>query len=186
MARLPAFPGFPGPDQARLSRYAYLARSIVYQQLSGKAAATIWRRAAALGSRGFPAPPQLLELSDEALRGAGLSGGKVAALRSLAEHVASGRLSLGGLARRPDDAVVEHLVQVRGIGEWTAQMFLIFKLGRLDVLPCADLGVQEGLRRLDGLVERPRPDELLARGAPWRPLASVAAWTLWRLADERG
>lgn len=185
MRAVPAFPGFPGAEQARLSNWAYLARSIVYQQLSGRAAATIWGRVERLGGPRFPRAPVLLALPDEALRAAGLSRSKVAALRSLAEHVESGELRLVGLSRLPDEAVIEQLVRVRGIGTWTAQMFLLFKLGRLDVLPTTDLGVQEGLRRLDGLSERPRPDEVLERAAPWRPLASVAAWVLWRLTETR-
>ncbi len=183
LGRLEAFPGFPGPEQARLSSYAYLARSIVFQQLSGRAAATIWRRLEAVGGGRLPAPRELLELPDERVRAAGVSRPKLAALRSLAGAIEAGELKPTGLARLPDEKVIEALVRVRGIGTWTAQMFLIFKLGRPDVLPCTDLGVQEGLRRLDGLHERPSPAEVEARGACWRPLASVAAWTLWRLAE---
>lgn len=185
LRRVPSFPGFPTSDQARLSNYAYLARAIVYQQLSGKAAATIWKRAAALGGRSFPDPKRMAQLTDEDLRGAGLSRGKVAALRGLAHAVEQKHIRLAGLARHPDERIVEELVALRGIGEWTAQMFLIFKLGRLDVLPATDLGVQEGLRRLDGLAERPTAQELRERGRCWQPLSSVAAWTLWRLTDER-
>ena len=184
IARLPRFPGFPAAEQARLSHYAYLARAIVYQQLSGKAAATIWKRAVALGGRSFPDPKRMSALTDESLRGAGLSRAKVAALRGLAQAVDSKSVYLAGLGRHPDERVVEELVALRGIGEWTAQMFLIFKLGRLDVLPTTDLGVQEGLRRLDGRTERPTPQEVRERGQCWQPLSSVAAWTLWRLADE--
>ncbi|MBI1382621.1 MAG: DNA-3-methyladenine glycosylase 2 family protein [Planctomycetaceae bacterium] len=183
--RVPSFPGFPTSDQARLSNYAYLARAIVYQQLSGKAAATIWKRAVALGGRSFPDPRRMAQLTDEDLRGAGLSRAKVAALRGLAHAVEGKQIRLAGLARHPDGRIVEELVALRGIGEWTAQMFLIFKLGRLDVLPATDLGVQEGLRRLDGLPERPTAQELRERGRCWQPLSSVAAWTLWRLTDER-
>jgi 3-methyladenine DNA glycosylase/8-oxoguanine DNA glycosylase len=184
MRRTAPFPGFPDARQARWSHYESLARAIVYQQLSGKAAATIWSRACALtpGSS-FPRAEDLLRLSDETLRGAGLSRQKVLALRDLAEHVARRALRLPSLHRLPDAEVIEHLIQVRGIGVWSAQMFLLFKLGRLDVLAPGDLGLQEGLRRLDRRAERPTPKELEARGAVWAPLRSVASWHLWRATE---
>jgi DNA-3-methyladenine glycosylase II len=176
------YPGFPGPDARRLSSYGYLARAICFQQLTGKAAGTIWRRLCALGERGRPPEPAtLLALGDEALRG--LSRQKVASLRDLAERVADGRLVTRGLARADDAEVVARLTEVRGIGAWSAQMFLLFKLGRLDVLAPGDLGLQEGLRRLDGLAERPGPKELEQRARVWAPLRSVASWTLWRLTE---
>ena len=118
------------------------------------------------------------------MRGAGLSRAKLAAVRDLADRAESGALRLQGLGRLPDDAILERLVQVRGIGPWTAQMFLMFKLGRLDVLPVGDLGVQEGLRILDGRKARPGPVEVEERGAVWAPLRSVATWIMWRLVDE--
>ena len=184
MDRTPAFPGFPGGERLRMSRYESIAKAIVFQQLAGKAASTIWGRVRALGSNGrLPAPPALLELSDEELRGAGLSRAKLAALRDLAERLDDGRLKLRSIQRLDDDEIIETLVQVRGIGPWTAQMFLIFQLGRLDVMPSADLGVQEGLRILDGLAERPGPAELQARAEAWGPLRSVASWHLWRLTE---
>jgi 3-methyladenine DNA glycosylase/8-oxoguanine DNA glycosylase len=127
----------------------------------------------------------MLTFSDERLRGAGLSGNKTKALRDLAEKIVSGELRLRGIARHDDDEVVRRLTTVWGIGEWTAQMFLIFKLGRLDIMPTGDLGVQEGLRVLDGLDARPSPDALLDRAEVWRPLCSVAAWFLWRLSDAQ-
>ena len=96
----------------------------------------------------------------------------------------SGALPLASIGRRADEEVVERLIEVRGVGPWTAQMFLMFRLGRLDVLAPGDLGLQEGLRRLDGLEERPTPRELEARGQAWAPLRSVASWVLWRLSDE--
>lgn len=166
------------------SHFHALARSILHQQLAGKAAATIHGRVRALtpGSR-FPRPEQLLELPDGLLRGAGVSGSKIAALRDLAGRVESKQLRLRGLSARSDEHIIEELTAVRGIGVWTAQMFLMFRLGRLDVLPVGDLGVQEGLRRLDGLEERPRPAEVGERGEVWKPLRSVASWILWRLAD---
>jgi DNA-3-methyladenine glycosylase II len=127
----------------------------------------------------------VLAFTDERLRGAGLSGNKTKALRDLAEKIVSGELPLRGIARHDDEEVIRRLTTVWGIGEWTAQMFLIFKLGRLDVMPAGDLGVQEGLRVLDGLDARPSPDKLLDRAEVWRPLCSVAAWFLWRLSDAR-
>lgn len=186
MKRLPAFPDFSSGDGGpRMSHYGHLARAIVYQQLAGKAAATIFGRVCALtpGS-GFPKPTQLLAIAPEALRGAGLSASKQKALLDLSARYLDGRLKLRGLQSKSNDELIEHIVQVQGIGEWTAQMFLMFKLGRLDVLPTGDLGVQEGLRILDGLDERPTAKELAVRGQDWQPLASVAAWFMWRLTDE--
>lgn len=187
LRRVPAFPGFPvkrGPAAAP-SHFHHLARVIVYQQLAGKAASTIHGRVAALTpGRGFPDARAFLELEDAELRGAGLSRSKLRALRDLAERVVDGRLPLARIARLDDDEVLARVTEVFGIGEWSAQMFLIFRLGRLDVLPTGDLGVQEGLLLLDGLDERPTPAELAARGEAWGPLRSVATWVLYRLVDE--
>ena len=184
MDRTPAFPGFPAAARRRASCYESIAKAIVFQQLAGKAASTIWGRVRALGANGrLPAPPELLALPEDVLRSAGLSRGKLAALRDLAERIDDGRLSLRGIHRLSDEEVVDALVKVRGIGPWTAQMFLIFHLGRLDVMPSTDLGVQEGLRRLEGRVERPGPAELAARAEVWGPLRSVASWHLWRLTE---
>ena len=186
LRRVAPFPGFPdGAARVIRSHFHALARSIVYQQLAGKAAKTIHDRVASLTPSGnFPTAAELLALPEERLRGAGLSRNKLAALRDLSEHVESGRLKLASIGRLDDEAIVERLVEVRGIGRWTAEMFLIFRLGRLDVMPATDLGVQEGLRRLDGLAGRPKPAEVLERSQPWRPLRSVASWVLWRVAEE--
>lgn len=186
MKRLPRFPGFPdSAANARKTHFASLAGSIVYQQLAGKAAATIHGRACALtpGS-GFPKPVDWLALDDQLVRGAGLSAAKARAIRDLAERTLDGRLNLRQAKQLSNAELIERLVAVRGIGVWSAQMFLMFKLGRLDVLPIGDLGVQEGLRLLDELDERPKPKQLEARGEVWQPLASVAAWYMWRLTDE--
>ncbi len=118
------------------------------------------------------------------MRGAGLSRNKLASIRDLAEHVHDGRLSLRGMGRLADEQVIESLVQVRGIGVWTAQIFLMFKLGRPDVMPSADLGVQEGLRILDGAKQRPTAKLLEERARAWAPFRTQAAWTLWRVVDE--
>ncbi|MDP6849484.1 MAG: DNA-3-methyladenine glycosylase 2 family protein, partial [Planctomycetota bacterium] len=177
MGRLEPFPGFPSPSQKRSSTFAYLVRAIVFQQLAYKAADTIWRRVLDLCQEsGKMEPTALANISDQALRGAGLSRAKLAAVRDLSQRVLDGRLKLRGLSRLKDCDVLERLVKVKGIGPWTAQMFLIFKLGRLDVMPTTDLGVQEGLRRLDSLNERPSPKEVQARAEKWSPLCSVAAW----------
>ena len=188
MDRVAPYPGFPTRDPARRTHYEHIARAIVYQQLSGKAAATIHGRVCALTpGRRFPRPPEVAALPDEALRGAGLSRAKIAAVRDLAARIEDGRLRLRSIGRLPDDEIVARLVEVRGIGTWSAQMFLMFRLGRLDVMPSTDLGVREGARLLDGLAERPTPRSLDARAECWAPLRSVAAWTLWRLVDlERG
>ncbi len=185
MNGLPPFPDFP-VGQLRGPHFHALARSIIYQQLATAAAAAIYGRVRSLtpGPR-FPAPEQVLALADEELRGAGLSGNKARALKDLAEKTVTGELGLRSIGRFADAEVIRRLTAVWGIGEWTAQMFLIFKLGRPDVMPAGDLGVREGLRILDGLDERPEPEVLMARSGVWRPLRSVAAWFLWRLADKR-
>ena len=162
------------------THYDALVRSIVYQQLSGKAAGTILSRFLDL----YPARRARAELvrasSDAELRSAGLSRQKIGYLRDLSARVADRSLPLAHLGRLPDDAIIEHLVQVKGIGRWTAQMFLMFRLGRPDVLPELDLGVQNAIQRAYGLASRPVPKEVLRIGAPWRPFASVASWYLWR------
>ena len=187
-AAIPSLPPFPEiPVQSfRGPHFHVLARSIIYQQLATRAAATIYGRVRKLSSGPrFPTPEQMLALSDERLRGAGLSGNKTKAVRDLATRIVSGDLRLRGIDRHDDEEIIRRLTTVWGIGEWTAQMFLIFKLGRLDVMPAGDLGVQEGLRVLDGLDGRPSAAALLGRAEVWRPLCSVAAWFLWRLADAQ-
>lgn len=185
MKRLGPFPDLPFGN-SRSPYFHVLVRSIIYQQLATKAAATIYRRVRGLspGPR-FPTPDQMLSLSEERLLEAGLSRSKTKAIRDLAGKILHGELDLRGIARHDDAEVIRRLTTVWGIGEWTAQMFLIFKLGRLDVMPTGDLGVQEGVRLLDSLTERPTPEALLDRARCWRPLRSVAAWYLWRLADNR-
>jgi DNA-3-methyladenine glycosylase II len=162
------------------THYDALVRSIVFQQLSGKAAATIHRRLCELYPRKNPRAELVLASSDELLRGAGLSRQKIGYLRDLATRVADRSLPLAHLGRLPDDAIVEHLVQVKGIGRWTAQMFLMFRLGRPDVLPDLDLGIQTAIQRAYGLKKRPTPKDVLRIGEKWRPYASVASWYMWR------
>lgn len=187
MRRLEPLPDFPGADPPGVrSHFAYLLRAIAFQQLAGAAAATIWGRVCALTpGPSAPKAPEILRLRDQALRSAGLSRAKLAAYRDLAQRVVDGRLKLSGIGRCSDEEVISRLIEVRGVGEWSAQMFLMFRLGRLDVLPTGDLGVQEGLRILDKLKERPSHRELAQRGESWRPLASVGTWLMWRLVDEK-
>jgi 3-methyladenine DNA glycosylase/8-oxoguanine DNA glycosylase len=167
-------------------RFEDLAESIAYQQLAGKAAATIWGRVRGLYPEGPLDPVAVLATPEDDLRAAGLSGAKTAAIRDLALHVAEGRLALAATGRLTDEAVIEQLVAVRGIGRWTAQMFLIFTLRRLDVWPTGDLGVRSGYGIAYGLTEPPTPKELEAVGEVFRPYRSVAAWYCWRAADVPG
>lgn len=159
--------------------FGLLVRSIVSQQISTSAARAIHGRLAA--AVGDPVTPQgILQARDEILRGAGLSAGKVLSLRDLAHKVHTDEVPLGKLRRRTDEEVIEHLIPVRGIGRWTAQMFLIFCLGRLDVLPVDDLGLRVGAMRAYGLKEQPRRAELETLAEPWRPYRSIATWYFWR------
>ena len=185
MARLDPFPGFPMGPLARGSHFQAIARSIAYQQLAGAAARTIYGRVCALtpGPR-FPTVEECIELPDGAFRGAGFSAAKTRAVKDLAARCAAGSVRLRSVSRMTDDEIVQMLSAVWGVGEWTAQMFLMFRLGRLDVMPAGDLGVREGARILDGLDERPSAKAVLERAEPWRPLRSVATWVLYRLCDE--
>ncbi len=173
-----------GPYRQQIARtgthYDALVRSIVFQQLSGKAASTIHRRFAELYPGRRIRAEFVLKSSDEELRSAGLSRQKIGYLRDLSARVVDRSLPLAHLGRLVDDDIIEHLVQVKGIGRWTVQMFLMFRLGRPDVLPELDLGVQNAIQRAYGLAKRPTPREVLELGAKWRPYASVASWYLWR------
>lgn len=165
----------------RPSHFTALARAIVYQQLSGASARAIWARfAAEFGAR--PRPEAVLAAPEERLRAAGLSAAKAASLRDLARHVADGEVPLSRLSRLDDEAIIERLVEVRGIGRWTAEMFLIFQLRRGDVWPVGDLGVRKGYGVAHG-VAQPTPRELQPLGDRFRPWRTVAAWYLWRAAD---
>jgi DNA-3-methyladenine glycosylase II len=161
-----------------------LARAIVSQQLSGKAADTIWGRFVALypGAR-FPRPAAILATPDTALRAAGLSGAKAAALKDLARHVVEKRLVPARLPAATDDEVAAMLLPVRGIGPWSVDMFLMFALARPDVLPVGDLGIRKGMQRHFGLRVLPEADRMTKLAAPWRPFRSVAAWYMWRLLE---
>lgn len=175
------------------SPFEALLEAIIYQQIHGSAAAAILRRLlAACGDR-HPAPEQLLRLPDEVLQAAGLSRGKISALRDLATKTLDGTApSLARIRRMADAEIVERLVQVRGIGVWTAEMLLIFRLGRPDVLPATDFGIRKGFlltfgKRKSGekitADQLPEPQKILRRGERWRPWRSVASWYLWRACD---
>jgi DNA-3-methyladenine glycosylase II len=164
--------------------YGALVRSIVGQQLSTKAARTIYGRLTAMFGDRTPTPAELLAADPEEVRSAGLSRPKVSYLRSLAEHVESGELELDRLTELPDDEVSAQLTAVKGLGQWTADMFLIFHLGRPDVLPVGDLGVRRAVERQYGLDDLPDAVKLLEIGEPWRPHRSLASLYLWRSLDN--
>ena len=161
------------------THFQALVRSIIYQQLSGKAAGTILSRFNALYGDA-PDPDAVLATSDAQLRTVGLSRQKIGYLRDLSAKVSSGELPLEAVHQMDDDDLIDHLVQVKGIGRWTAQMFLMFRLGRLDVLPELDLGIQNAIRRAYRKRKRPAPKDVRKIGAKWSPHSTVACWYLWR------
>jgi len=162
--------------------FGALARAIVFQQLAGRAALAIHGRFRALVD-GPLTPVAVLALPDEALRGAGLSAAKAASVRDLATKVVDGTVVLTGTGRLSDDEIIARLVQVRGIGRWTAEMFLLFELRRLDVWPVDDLGVRMGYAFAWGVDPAPTAKQLQPLGDPFRPYRSVAAWYCWRAVD---
>jgi 3-methyladenine DNA glycosylase/8-oxoguanine DNA glycosylase len=163
-----------------------LAESIAYQQLNGKAAATIWKRVRALYPKTkWLDPAKVLATPDEALRAAGLSRSKTAALKDLAAKALDGTVPSGrALLRMSDDEIIARLTQVRGIGRWTVEMLLLFDLGRPDVWPVDDYGVRKGFAKTLRKRKLPTPKELLKHGEKWRPYRSVAAWYFWRALDQ--
>ena len=169
--------------RAEGTHFGALVRSIVYQQLSGKAAGTIHARLRALYGDRDPTAREILATPEETLRGVGLSRQKLSYLRDLAERVEGGALPVDALHELDDEALTTALVQVKGIGRWTAQMFLMFRLGRTDVLPDLDLGIQKGLQRAYGLRKMPAPKDVLRHGEKWAPYRTIASWYLWRLLD---
>ena len=194
MAHLSAEPRFAalidrvGPprlavDRAR-SPYQALLRAIAHQQLHGRAAEAILGRLVAAAGGQVPEPGALLAMPETELRACGFSASKIAALRDLAAQAASGVVPTRRVcARLADDALVERLTQIRGIGRWTVEMLLIFGLGRPDILPVDDFGVREGYRRLVGDAAQLKPRALAAIGAAWAPYRSFAAWYLWRATE---
>jgi len=172
----------------RQSPYEALAEAIAYQSISGKAAATIFGRIKALSAAGgVPTPEEMLKLRKPVLRKAGLSGAKILAMKDLARKTLAGIVpSHEEALRLSDDELIKRLVSVRGIGAWTVEMFLIFRLGRPDVLPIHDLGVKKGWSVAYGKKRMPRPKELLKFGECWRPYRTVASWYMWRAFERAG
>ena len=170
------------------SPYEALLEAIAYQSISGKAAATIYGRIKALSATGrAPTPQEILKLRKTVLRKAGLSGAKVLAMKDLAKKTIEGVVpTLEQAEKLSDEELVERLVSVRGIGAWTVEMFLIFNLGRPDVLPIHDLGVKKGWSVTYGKKHMPKPKELLAFGERWRPYRTIASWYMWRAFERAG
>jgi len=169
---------------SRPDPYQALARAIVGQQLSTKAARSIWERLVEILGGTFPEPSGLLAVDAEAIRAAGLSRSKVNFLRDLAERVEDGRLDLKRLMELPDEDVVATLTEIKGVGPWTAEMFLIFHLGRPDVMSAGDLGIRRAVQIEYGLDELPGPTDLERIAGPWRPHRTLACLYLWRSLDN--
>lgn len=166
-----------------LAHFTAISRSIVFQQLSGKAATTIYNRFAALFPDETPTAHGLVDASDVQLRGAGLSRQKIGYLRDFSARVVAGQVPIDMLHELSDDEIIAALISVKGIGRWTAQMFLMFRLGRSDVLPELDLGIQKGIQRAYRMRKLPTPKRVLEVGAKWAPYRTVASWYLWRSLD---
>ncbi|MDQ2668436.1 MAG: DNA-3-methyladenine glycosylase [Gemmatimonadota bacterium] len=166
-----------------LAHFTAITRSIVFQQLSGKAASTIYNRFAGLFDDKTPVAGALLELPEEKLRAAGLSRQKIGYLRDLATRVQADEVPIDTLHELDDSEIIAALTSVKGIGRWTAQMFLMFKLGRPDVLPDLDLGIQKGIQRAYNMRKLPSPKRVLEVGAKWAPHRTIASWYLWRSLD---
>ena len=170
-------------DSQHSDPFKALVHAIVSQQLSSKAAATISARVDALFG-GSPTPRQMAAVSDGQLRSAGLSGQKIGYIRDLCRHIGDGALPLDHLEAMPDEEVIAALTRVKGIGRWTAEMFLMFRLHRPDVLPVGDLGIVKAVQRAYRLRKVPSPDRLVRIGESWRPYRSVACWYLWASLDN--
>jgi DNA-3-methyladenine glycosylase II len=161
-----------------------LVRSIVYQQLSGRVASVIFGRLLAAAGEDQLTPACILKLRRERMRRLGLSRQKTLYIRELAKHTKKGSVVFETLSEHDDLAVIEHLTRVKGIGVWTAQMFLMFALRRNDVLPVADLGIRTAMKRAYGLSDLPKPPEMEQIAAAWKPYTSIACWYLWRTLDN--
>jgi 3-methyladenine DNA glycosylase/8-oxoguanine DNA glycosylase len=178
-----------GPFRLQLigasSTFGTLSQSIIYQQLNGRAAATIFARFCALFPGTDPTAEQVLAISEDELRGAGLSRSKLLSLRDLAGKTVSGEIpALAEIRHMEDEAIIERLTSVRGIGRWTVEMLLIFRLGRPDVLPADDYGIRKGFARAYAQGELPARKDVEAYGARWKPYRTVASWYLWRVAEQ--
>ena len=166
--------------------YGELVSSIVGQQLSTKAAYAIWQRVLALFGDKMPTPEQLIKIDGQKLRDVGLSWAKVSYVKDIAEHILDGRLDMEHIASMPNDQLIEQLTAVKGIGEWSAHMYMMFGLGRLDILPVGDLGIRKAAQNLYGLKELPTPEQLITIAGQnnWHPYESVASWYLWQSLDN--
>jgi 3-methyladenine DNA glycosylase/8-oxoguanine DNA glycosylase len=171
-----------GNGRRHRTHFEELARSIVFQQLAGKAALAIWNRTVAVVD-GPMSAAGVLRAGEARLRSAGLSGAKARALLDLGDRVVTGDVKLATIGRKPDDEIVAELSKVWGVGRWTAEMFLMFQLGRLDVWPTGDLGVRNGFGRAWSLAAPPTPVELEALGERFRPWRSIVAWYCWRAVE---
>ena len=163
----------------RNNHFAVLIESIISQQLASAAAEAIFARFKKLYPK-FPTATQILNTKNTKLRSAGLSGMKIEYLKDLAQKIEDGKLKMKSLSKMTDDEIIEHLTQVKGIGRWTAEMFLIFSLGRLDVLPIGDLGLRKGVQMAFSMSELPKPKEVEKIGMRWKPYRSIATWYLWK------
>jgi DNA-3-methyladenine glycosylase II len=172
--------------QYRDPSFETLVRSIVYQQLSGKVASVIFARLHAAAGEQTLTPAGIMKLRPERMRKAGLSARKTLYIRELAKHTRKGTVVFETLAEQQDEFVIEHLTKVKGIGVWTAQMFLMFALRREDVLPVADLGVRAAMKRAYGLEDLPKPLEMAQIAKAWKPYTSIACWYLWRSLENEG
>jgi DNA-3-methyladenine glycosylase II len=170
--------------ERRPEPFRSLVEAITYQQLAGRAADTIYGRFLKIYRGRFPSPRRILNTTEAELRAAGLSRQKIRYIRDLAAHVADGRLKLDLVASLEDSQVVEQLVQVKGIGKWTADMFLIFCLGRPDVLPVGDLGLRRAMMQTYGLPELPLPAKMQEIASAWKPYCSVATWYMWKSLEK--
>ena len=165
----------------RKDPFQSLIESIIYQQLAGRAASVIYGRFIKYYNNSAPSPKQILSTPDSVLKSEiGLSSKKVQYIKDLSCKVLDKKLNLTSLSGLTDEEIITQLVQVKGIGRWTAEMFLIFCLGRLDILPVTDLGIKKAIQKLYCLSELPRPSEMLAISQPWRPYRSIATWYLWK------
>jgi DNA-3-methyladenine glycosylase II len=164
----------------RAPTFETLVRSIVYQQLSGKVASVIFARLHAAAGEETLTPAGVMKLRPERMRKLGLSAQKTLYIRELAKHTRKGMVVFETLAELKDSLVIEHLTKVKGVGVWTAQMFLMFALRRPDVLPVADLGIRSAMKRAYGLEDLPKPPEMEKIAAAWKPYTSIACWYLWR------
>lgn len=167
--------------------YGELVSSIVSQQLSTKAAATIWKRVLEVFGDKVPSPVQLAKADTERLRACGVSYQKIGYMKDLAEHILDGRLDMDHISGLPNQEVSEQLVAVKGIGQWSAHMFMIFSLGRLDILPVGDLGIKKGVQKLYGLKALPDAEAIkkVAHQNKWAPYESVASWYIWQNLDSK-